>query len=436
MITTKYLTDETFSTQLFIEYQKKLEPEIDRIIAAQKKEYETEYASVYAPFDEDAIAHIIDVVQEKKDLNPLMLIIIGIGGSHLGTAAVHEALNGAFYNELGPECKLYFIDSVDTDRVHIIVQLMEQELQSGNNVLLNVISKSGTTTETIANFFVLYQILKKYKQDAASNYIIVTSDENSPLHEFAKKNNCTFLPVPKNVGGRFSVFTSVGLFPLEFVGIDIKELVRGARDAFLQCTDKDIEKNSAALSASLLHYHYQHGVYIHNMFIFWQDGQKLGYWYRQLLAESIAKEYDKDGKQVFMGITPTVSVGSTDLHSVAQLYLGGPKNMFTTFITIGEEQKVIVVPKDSEKINKEVAGKTLYEILSAIVTGTMIAYKKQELPYIECVLRQKNAYFIGMFLQCKMIEILYLGYLCNVNPFNQPHVELYKTQTKRLLTDE
>ena len=147
------------------------------------------------------------------------------------------------------------------------------------------------------------------------------------------------------------------------------------------------------------------------------------------MAESIGKEFDRQGKQVLMGITPTISLGSIDLHSVAQLYLGGPRDKSTTFVTVEENECMVKVPEEAPGFS----GHSFAEIMHALSEGTKEAYLKNSRPFCSVILPKKNEYSIGQFLQFKMMETIYLGFLCNVDPFDQPNVELYKREAQKLL---
>ena len=168
---------------------------------------------------------------------------------------------------------------------------------------------------------------------------------------------------------------------------------------------------------------------IHDTFLFSLDLESLGKWYRQLMGESIGKEYDQQGNRVFIGITPTVSLGTIDLHSVAQLYLGGPKDKYTTFVTIENESEIITIPGTAVLM----PGKNIKAVMDAFVEGTQRAYFNNGRPFSTITLPYKNAYYLGQYMQFKMVEMMYLGYLLQVNPFDQPNVELYKHEVAILL---
>lgn len=410
--------------------------EVERLRGARN--YDSDYAAINLPGDSAMVGRVQSVIKEKQELRPTMLVVIGIGGSHLGAKAIHEALFGHLYNEQKPEVKLYWADTVDSDYILDILLLVEQELQRGNNILLNVISKSGTTTETVANFEIFLSLLKKARKDMYRDCIVVTTDRGSALWNVAQQERFACLEIPKKVGGRFSVFSPVGLFPLGFLGVDIKELLRGARETVALCVDDDIFKNPAALSAAMAYQHYMNGKSIYDLFLFSVDLKSIGAWYRQLVAESLGKKFNRDGGEVRIGIMPTVSIGSTDLHSMVQLYLGGPRNRFTLFVSAGQNKSELSVPhlKEYEQCVASIQGKSLSSILNAILYGVQEAYSTNELPFYSVEMPKKSALYVGQFLQWKMIEIIYLGYLLDVNPFDQPQVELYKQETRKILAHE
>lgn len=409
-------------------------PEVRKVKGIVGTGYGTDYASVNLPSDKKSLQKVKEIIGLKVELDIKILVVVGIGGSNLGTIALHKALNGTLYNEKNPETKIYFADTVDSDYLSDIIYLVEEKLKNNENILINVVTKSGTTTETIANFEIFLELLKKYKPDDYNDYIVVTTDRGSKLWQFAEQNEITYLEVPKNVGGRYSVFSSVGLFPLGFLGLDLESLLKGAQSAIVDCTDDTFENNPAGTSASIMYYHYKRGLNIHDTFIFSKNFYSVGGWYRQLVGESLGKKFDRSGNLVEVGITPTASLGTTDLHSVAQLYLGGPRDKFTTFVTAKPKTKVILPKIDSfEKLVESIQGRAISSIMDAVVKGVQAAYKEDERPFVSVHLPRISEFFVGQFLQWKMLEIIYLGYLFEVNPFDQPQVELYKKETKKAL---
>ncbi len=417
------------------ETAKKLEVEIRNTVEATSKGYDSEKAFINLLDDQDMLMEIEEIAKDKKHFNPKYLVVIGIGGSNLGTMAVQEAVLGKMYNYLSSSIKILYADTVDTDYIHTLVKIIERALKKDNNVIINCISKSGTTTETAANFKVLLNILRRYKKDF-EKYVVITTDKDSKLWNFGQEYGFDTLEVPRKVVGRYSVFSAVGLFPLSLLGIDVKMLLEGAKSARDLCLNNDIEANLAAKSASLQYQHYLRGIHIFDLFLFSKDFESIGKWNMQLVAESLGKEYNNKGKKVNIGITPLVSIGSTDMHSLAQLYLGGPFDKFTTFVSVKEEFNVEKIPSldDSTELVTGIRGRTLKEIMDAIFEGAKIAFKKKRRPFTEIILPDKSEYSIGQFLQFKMLETVYLGFLLDVNPFDQPNVEDYKKETKRILS--
>ncbi len=412
---------------------KRLKDEIDNVQKASQQKYEDERASIHAPFDKYALEETLRIIKEKKDLKPSYLVVVGIGGSNLGTRAVQEAIKGKLYNMLDPEIKILYADTTDAAKLSSIAKIIEKELKQKKRVIINGVSKSGSTTETIANFEILLEVLKKHDKNYAE-CIVVTTERESKFWQVATQNGYSTLENPKKVGGRYSVFTPVGLFPLGMIGVKIKDLLDGARTIMEKCMAHKWEENPAATSAIIRYLHYKKNRNINDMFLFKSDYESIGKWYRQLMGESIGKELNLKGKKVNTGITPTVSIGSTDLHSVGQLYLGGPKDKYTLFVNARETEKVKLPKiKEYEELVKHIQGIDIHKILEAILEGTKKAYKKGERPYSEIVIPENNEFYVGQLLQFFMIEMMYLGALMEVNPFDQPNVESYKAETREIL---
>jgi len=392
--------------------------------------YDAPESSLNLPGDEALLARVKAVATEKVTEALKYSIVVGIGGSNLGTKAVYDALFGQ-RDLLEPARfpKMLFAETTDPEWLAQVVRLLET-LAGPAEVLVTVISKSGGTTETLANFEIIMQTLRE-KFGEVTDRVVAITDEGSKLWDAAAAKNIAHLAIPAPVGGRYSVLSAVGLLPLLSVGIDIEELRRGANDMLGRCLGED---NIAARSAAVLALQQERGYHINDNFFFHPELESVGKWYRQLMGESVGKEQSLDGAIVHAGITPTVSLGSTDLHSVGQLYLGGPKDKLTTFVSSGQSAAISV---PGERVFPElipmINGKSATDIMIAILEGVKIAYQKADLPFMEVVLDAVDVYSIGAYLQFKMLEMMYLGQLLNVNSFDQPNVESYKIETKRLL---
>ena len=413
---------------LLLEEQKNLQNTVE--LEKTDKKYTTHYSYLNVPFDKSIIKDVKKVIENKKKLDINTLVVIGIGGSHLGTAAIHQAINGLLYNEVTTKTKIFFADTTDPHYLAQLIKILEKKQQQGKNILLNIVTQSGTTVETIANFEILVELLKKdhlHYQD----YIVVTTNANSPLDHWAQKEKIRCLYIPPLVGGRYSVLSAVGLFPLGFIGINIDQLLLGARHAITASLKK---QNFVQKSAYTIYEAYQKGQHIHDLFIFALELEAFGKWYRQLTGESLGKgTIDNPQKRRFL--TPTVSLGTSDLHSVAQLYLGGLPPTFTTFIGIKHWQSIIKIKTDPtlKPLSSDLQGKTINDIIAAIFSGTIGAYKKQHKNFAICMIPEINEYFIGNLIQSCMLQTTYLGKLLNVHPFDQPHVELYKKEVRKIL---
>ncbi len=407
---------------------------IETLRKARQQQYATPYALLNLVDDAATFATVETLVLQKQALQPAVLIVIGIGGSCLGAKAIDQALCGSFAH-LNKSLRVYYAQTVDADYMVQLVAVVEQTLQKGQKVLLNVITKSGTTTETIANFQVLLAVLQEYLPTTYQEYVVVTTDKDSVLWRIAQQEQFALLEIPKQVGGRYSVFSAVGLFPLMMLSVDTKALLCGAADMVTDCLQTDLHTNPAALSALINFIHYRNGYAMHDLFLFAVDLEGIGQWNRQLLAESLGKACNMQGHVINAGITPTVSIGTADLHSVTQLYLGGPRDKFTTFVTVAHNQHEQVVPllPQFQQQFSHLQQKSFTTLMHATVEGTKKAYQNNGLPFCSLIFPEKNAYCLGQFMQLKMIETIYLAHLMQVNPFDQPQVELYKQETHKLL---
>ena len=367
------------------------------------------------PFDDSGIAKIGKLADQYRAKGFENVVVIGIGGSSLGTLAVWKALRGACPEPGRGDKKLFFAETLDVRRLSRLLK----KLRSPS--VFVVVSKSGTTTETIANTAVLLDQMKNKDQAA------VVTDRDSKLWHWAQKRGFDILESPRQVGGRYSVFSAVGLFPLALGGVDISRLVAGAKQITSDCLLASTEANPALRSALTIWKHWKRGKIIHDTFLFEPDLEWFGKWYRQLTGESTGK----GGK----GLMPTVSIGTTDLHSVAQLYLGGPDNRFTTFVSVRDHGADFVISNKSgiEELVPDISGKAFSAILDAILAGAKTAYQKKKLPFMEIKLAALSPESVGALLQMKMIEMAYLANLLGVNAFDNPQVEMYKEETRKAL---
>ena len=402
---------------------------LKELLAVRGSNYETPEHSFRLPLDTSILSEVTHMVERYWNTQLRYIIVVGIGGSNLGAKAVYDALRGSQDGVLDGYPKLIFADTVSPRLLLDIERILEVGVSYPEELLVNLISKSGSTTECIANFEIIYAYLAKRFPSIRSR-IVITTDKDSALWKMAEKEKIELL-VHQKVGGRFSVFSTVGLFPLALAGIDVEALLEGGRDCLALCFEKE---NHALRFAEAIYRAERHGATMINFFFFNPELESLGKWMRQLYAESLGKEHDKSGKVVHAGITPIVSVGSTDLHSMAQLYLGGPRDKFTLFI-YASEQAHFKVPSRGllPGLIKGIEGKSPEAIMSAIYEGVKGAYTSHKLPFGEVRLPSVSPYTLGMLLEWQMLTVMYLGELMHVNIFDQPNVEDYKKVTREIL---
>lgn len=393
-------------------------------------------AFINTPSETEALTLVKEVVARFKAHPPKFVVVVGIGGSNLGAQTIYEAVGGAYVSiskDVHP--KLFFLDTIDQGKIAVLKKLFETEATEPHDVVINVISKSGTTAETIVNAEVLYASASEVLGDMRGQ-VVVTTDEGSALWNLAESYEFLKLPIPKKVGGRFSVFSPVGLFPLALAGISIDELLEGARSMRDICLE-NVDINPALETASVLHLLHTKGIVAHNSFFFSPQMESVGKWYRQLMGESLGKEHDMAGNVVHEGIVPLVSIGSTDLHSMAQLYFGGPRVFFTTLITVKDETPDTSLKDPAElvfsKLVEDIDDKSQYEVMQSLSGGVEATYANLSLPHMSIVFPEISAYTLGQYLQYNMMTIVYLAKLMKVNAFDQPSVEVYKIETRRLL---
>lgn len=363
---------------------------------------------------DENISHILSLAKKKRSIAD-QLVLVGIGGSSLGAECAAEAL--------GVSDRLVVLDNVDPEKFARSLKKVEPE-----RVCCNVISKSGSTTETIVNFSALLSWLRKRLdwEDLQRRLVITTDPERGFLREFAKRCGLDTLPVPGNVGGRFSVLSPVGLFPLSFLGVDVKEMLEGAALVRDVCLKKNLWENPAALLAALHYAHNERGKNIAVMMPYSERLHLFVNWWRQLWAESLGKE----GK----GQTPVKAVGTVDQHSQIQLYNDGPRDKIITFIVVERMQEDVKVP-DGLGFDEldHFSGKTLKEVLDASYMGTASALVKNGVPVITLRIAEITPRVLGGLFMLYEVATAISGYLYGINPFDQPGVEEGKRLTHGLL---
>lgn len=364
-------------------------------------------------------------IQENSDI----LVVIGIGGSYLGARAVIDALTHTFYNYLPKEQRktpqiLYVGNNLNPNYINDIIDLI-----GNRDFSINVISKSGTTTEPAIAFRIFREILEnKYGLKEAQKRIYVTTDKKKgALKQLADTEKYTTFVIPDNIGGRYSVLTAVGLLPIAVAGIDITKLMNGARFAQEKYVDKSLKYNDCYKYAVIRNLLYKDNK---NIEILVSYEPKLHYmieWWKQLFGESEGK--DKKG------IFPTGAEFTTDLHSLGQYIQEGRRNLFETVINIEKSQNDIEIKKDGDNLDglNYLAGKNLDYVNKKAMEGTINAHVEGGVPNIVINMSELNEETLGHLIYFFELAVAMSGNLIGVNPFNQPGVEKYKTNMFKLL---
>ncbi len=366
------------------------------------------------------------ILKEVKSLGKTLkkrfenLFVVGIGGSALGGIALKEALLG---DTLG---NTIFMDNVDP--YFVKDQMKKFDL---SKTLINVVSKSGKTIETAAHLFTIEKMLKDQVKNPYLHLLITTDPDDNPLRTFAKEKGIPTLNIPKEMGGRFSVLSPVGLFPAYFMGIDVDELIEGARSTY-----KSILKDEEILYMSVA-FLYLSSLRGKKMVIIMPYSNRLwsfALWYRQLFAESLGKRFSEDGHPKEVGQTPVCALGVVDQHSQLQLYREGPKDKIVMFLTLEES---VETPKIEATIKdfRFLEGKDLFDLLLAEKDGTEISLIEAGVPTFTISLEKLSPFHIGSLIIFFELQVAVLGRLYNINPYDQPGVELGKKISKAILDE-
>ncbi|MCL2681879.1 MAG: glucose-6-phosphate isomerase [Bacteroidales bacterium] len=380
--------------------------------------------------DELSDAFLADIEASAKRLREKakLFVVIGIGGSYLGARAVIEALQNQFAaldSSRKDPFVIYAGHQLSEDYMHELLAVLDKI-----DYAMTVISKSGTTTEPAVAFRILKNHLeKKYgKEEAKSRIVAITDKERGALKTLATKEGYKTYIVPDDVGGRYSVFTPVGLLPIAVAGFDIRSLVKGAQDMkAIVTTENTISKNPAMHYAALRNVLYQQGKKIEIMVNYDPRLSYLTEWWKQLYGESEGKE----GK----GIFPAGVNNTSDLHSMGQYIQEGERMLFETVLSVENNRKIIEIPNDSENLDgmNFVAGKRMGYVNSMAQLGTILAHIDGGVPNIKINVPEISEYTIGQLIYFYEFGCGLSGYVLGVNPFDQPGVEAYKTNMFKLL---
>ena len=371
----------------------------------------------------------IKIVAEKIKKDSDVLVVIGIGGSYLGARAVIEALNSTFYNMLPDRQRkspqIFFVgNNISPDYVNELLECISQK-----NISVNVISKSGTTTEPAIAFRIFREYLEsKYGIDEARKRIYVTTDkEKGALKNLADEEEYETFVIPDNIGGRYSVLTAVGLLPIAVAGIDIEKLMNGARNGQEKYNDSNLKYNSCYKYAVARNILYKQNKNIEILVNYEPKMLYFTEWWKQLYGESEGKEEK--------GIFPAGAIFTTDLHSLGQYIQEGKKELFETIINVEKTNTDIKMKADEDDLDglNYLEGKTMNYINHKAMEGTIEAHTTGKVPNIVINVEKINEENLGELIYFFELACAISANILGVNPFNQPGVETYKKNMFKLL---
>lgn len=391
------------------------------------------------PYNQNEIAADIEklAAEIRRDFDTF--VVLGIGGSALGPIAVQQALNHLHYNELPSEKRggprLYVEDNIDPERMQSLLDVIDVK-----RTCFNVITKSGATAETMSQYLIISELLKKEVGAGWQKHIIATTDrEKGNLIKLAKTEGFKLFYIPSSVGGRFSELCPVGLLPAAVCGIDIKAMLSGAADMDERCKNDEVWQNPALLEAVLQYIAMQDMDVNVQVVMPYADSLKyMADWFCQLWAESLGKNVTRKGMAVNVGQTPTKALGVTDQHSQLQLYTEGPYDKVITFLKVGAFRNESPIPHGCEAF-PDVAflgGKSLNKLIAAELTGTEYALYRSGRMSQTITLPKVNAFTIGQLLFFFQMATAYAGELFDIDAFNQPGVEESKIASYAVLGNE
>ncbi len=364
------------------------------------------------------------------------ILILGLGGSALGGKAVCEALLHPYWNFLTKEQRnnyprIFFLDNIDPDQMNALLKILDLK-----KTLVNVITKSGSTAEVMAQYMVIKELMEKELGEDYRKNIIATTDKNMGiLKQLSDQEGYKTFFIPDDVEGRFSVFSAVGLLPFALVGIDIEEMTQGVKDMDLALKNTDINCNIAAQNA-LIHFlmDTKRNKKISVMMPYSDRLRFVADWYCQLWAESLGKELDKNNNTVHTGQTPIKAIGVTDQHSQIQLYNEGPNDKIINFLRVKEFDTTLDIPKIFEYTGiSYLGGKTMNQLFNAEADSTMASLIDYKRPNVTLTIPKVTPYYMGQLLYFFEVQTAIAGALYNIDAFNQPGIEQSKNYTYALM---
>ncbi|MHC4377003.1 MAG: glucose-6-phosphate isomerase [Planctomycetota bacterium] len=360
------------------------------------------------------------------------VVVLGIGGSALGNTALYQSLNGPFPEGRSDRRKLVVLDNVDPELIGPFLERVDPR-----TTLFNVISKSGGTAETMSQFLLVRELLLKSGIDDWKDHLVITTDaEKGVLRQIVDREGFQSFVVPDGVGGRFSVLCPVGLVSSALIGIDIRQLLAGAAHMDQRCKGAEFFQNPDQVHAAvqtLLHLEKHKPMAV--TFSYSHRLKDFADWYAQLLAESIGKKHDIDGREVFAGPTPIRAVGVTDQHSQVQLYTEGPFDKWFTLLSVAEPTHRVTLPSAYEDLEgvAYLGGHSMSALFDAERDGTRVALTDAGRPNATLTLPKIDEHSIGQFIALFELSVALMGEHYRINAFDQPGVEAGKIAAYALM---
>ena len=390
----------------------------------------SDYLALQLPYLMSMKAADIVKTAEKIKQNYENFVVVGMGGSSLGNQFLHFAFNGIYYNETNTP-RIYFLDNVDPESTNSLLKQLNLK-----KTMFNIITKSGSTAETINNFLIITDALKALNLDFKEHLIFTTDPEKGLIRELSKTLEIKTFDIPENVGGRYSVLSPVGLLSAAVTGIDVPVLLRGAELMRLKIINSDATDCSALILPFLQYKMFKEkGININGMFTYSDGLSYIGQWYRQLLSESIGKKFDRAGNVINAGITPLSVRGTSDQHSILQLFLEGPFDKL--FILVAPENYRNDIEVKGDLTNDEHAyylqNRNYSDLIKSEFLATQAALKQNERPFVTMQIPEVEEGEIGKLIYLLEYSVIALGEMFDINPINQPAVELGKKFTYSIM---
>lgn len=427
----------------FREIQKRVD-EAHTVLQAERREGKYGFWDLYK--QTDVLNDVKKAAARFREKGYDNFVVLGIGGSSLGTIALGSALLSPYHNLLTKRQRkglprLFVMDNIDP-----VVFREMMRLCPPKKTLYNVISKSGGTAETMSQLMIVVDAIeKKLGREGLKDHLVVTTNPRIPeappshLHPVAEEYGLTEFAVPLNVGGRFSVFSPVGMFPAAMLGMDLDAMMEGCAAMDQRCSMSDLGSNPAYLRAAVQYLaDVKKGKVMSVMFAYANGLYSIADWYRQLWAESLGKRYSLDGEEVMAGQTPIKALGAADQHSQVQLYREGPNDKLINTLEVRKFAKTQKIPDTLTSIKPlgYLRGATMNKLMAAELQGTIDALKISERPVSRIILPRVNAHTVAQVLYLLEVETAMAGRLYNVDAFNQPGVEEGKKIARRLMGGE